>query len=110
MNNYTIPRSNPSTRITEQYRNSDEYKVLAKCVLEAAPNLPPLLVDQAIFMHKSDPLLYRKWDKLEREWKAENPGVDVESKENNVPDEQKTFECVTISPPSSSRFDDHVDA
>jgi len=77
---------------SEEYRNSDEYKVLAKYVIDAAPNLPQPLVEQAIFMHKMDPNLYKKWTKLEKEYGAElkadttdnKPVEDESAKDNDV--------------------------
>jgi hypothetical protein len=57
-----------SHTFTEEYRRSDEYKTLSACVLAVAPTLPQILVEQAIFMHKKDPQLYKKWRNIEKEY------------------------------------------
>lgn len=54
---------------TQEYRNSDEYKTYADIVRKVSPGLPQALVEQAIFMHKMNPRLYRdipREEKLER--------------------------------------------
>jgi hypothetical protein len=60
-----------SHTFTEEYRRSDEYKTLSACVLAVAPTLPQILVEQAIFMHKKDPQLYKKWRNIEKEYEKE---------------------------------------
>ena len=55
--------------LTEEYRKTDEYATFSAMVLKEAPGLPQSLVEQAIFMHKKDPYLYRKWPKIERDVK-----------------------------------------
>ena len=57
--------------LTEEYRKTEEYATFTETILKVAPGLPQALVEQAIFMHKRDPYLYRKWPKIEREAKRQ---------------------------------------
>lgn len=53
--------------LTEAFRRTDEYKALYNAVLAVAPDLPQVLVEQAIWLHRTDPTLYKKLIKLEKE-------------------------------------------
>jgi hypothetical protein len=91
-----------SHTFTEEYRRSDEYKTLSACVLAVAPTLPQILVEQAIFMHKKDPQLYKKWRNIEKEYEKT-----VEKKEETVkncfPSKDSTHASDEHDPPPSPR-------
>ena len=53
--------------LTAEFKQSPHYKQLAAIVHDVAPDLPDVLVDQAIWMHLKDPFLYQKLIKLEKE-------------------------------------------
>ena len=53
--------------LTAEYRKTDEYKSLYAAVVAIEPDLPTVLVEQAIWMHKRDPFLYKKILKMEKE-------------------------------------------
>ena len=52
--------------LTAEYRKSDEYKSLYATIVAIEPELPTVLVEQAIYMHLKDPFLYRKILKIEK--------------------------------------------
>ena len=53
--------------LTAEYCQTDEYKSLYSAIVAIEPDLPTVLVEQAIWMHKRDPFLYKKILKLEKE-------------------------------------------
>ena len=53
--------------LTAEYRKTDEYKSLYATIVAIEPELPTVLVEQAIYMHLKDPFLYKKMIKLEKE-------------------------------------------
>ncbi len=55
--------------ITREYRKTDEYKALYEAVQRACPGIPDIIAEQAIFLHKRDPMLYKKILKEERDQK-----------------------------------------
>ena len=55
------------TMLTAEFKQSPHYKQLAAIVHDVAPDLPDVLVDQAVWMHLKDPFLYKKLIKLEKE-------------------------------------------
>jgi hypothetical protein len=55
--------------ITREYRKTDEYKALYEAVQRACPGIPDIIAEQAIFLHKRDPMLYKRIVKEEREEK-----------------------------------------
>jgi len=67
--------------MTEKYRQSDEYKMLRKVVLDVAPNMPEVLIERAIFLHQAEPNLSMKWPELERKWNEKRAAL---AKKKNV--------------------------
>ena len=53
--------------LTAEYCKSDEYKSLYATIVAIEPDLPTVLVEQAIYMHLKDPFLYQKLIRLEKE-------------------------------------------
>jgi hypothetical protein len=45
--------------LTQEYKNAQEYKNFRAAILDMSPGLPEYLVDVAISVHISKPLLYR---------------------------------------------------
>jgi len=52
--------------ITVEYRKSDEYNFLVKCVQGDYPSMPLYLIEMAITIHKNDPHYYKTAKKAER--------------------------------------------
>lgn len=51
---------------SQEYRQSEEYKAYMEGIRRVAPELPQMLAEQAIFMHKKNPRLYRVIEEEER--------------------------------------------
>jgi hypothetical protein len=52
--------------IDTEYRKTDEYKFLVKCVKEEYPDMPIYLIEVALTVHKNDPQFYKAAIKSER--------------------------------------------
>jgi len=59
--------------MTNEYRETEEYKFLVKETLKRHPNMNLYLVEMAIDTHKSDPQYYKKLNlkKINEQFKAE---------------------------------------
>jgi hypothetical protein len=56
----------PPFGIDNEYRKSDEYKYLVKCVKDDYPDMPIYLIELALTVHKNDPQYYKTAMKAER--------------------------------------------
>jgi hypothetical protein len=85
--------------ITVEYRKSDEYNFLVKCVQGDYPSMPLYLIEMAITIHKNDPHYYKTAKKAERLHLAQsvNKSLVQQSVENQQKLDDYILYTVTVS-------------
>ena len=87
--------------ITVEYRKSDEYNFLVKCVQGDYPSMPLYLIEMAITIHKNDPHYYKTAKKAERLHLAQsvNKSLVQQSVDNQQKLDAYILNTVSVSDP-----------
>lgn len=70
--------------ITNEYRQTNDYKYLKAAVLDMSPGLPEYLVDSCISLHIAKPLMYRDKKLLRKDMNKQKKPVSNEVLEGLV--------------------------